>query len=321
MTEQHTLEPGAAAQPGESGRVARSGRARRAGRADRARRAGRAARPIRPARWRNIVIYIVGVLALAGIGGAVAVAETGELGSPDAGESAGMLLFILSPILVASLLRWFGKDGWADAGLRFKARGNGHWYLLALLLFPALSAVAVGLGAATGAVTFAEGAAGAFAAAFAVTLVIRMVFAAFEEFGWRGYLEPRLANLGVPAARRHLIVAAVWGVWHVPYILAVDVMTDLPLVAYLPLFLVAIVPMSFIYGVVRERTGSVWPAVLMHGMSNAVAFPLLLPEVLTLDNELVFAARPEGLITLAGLVVTAAVLWRSRTRAAGSRPV
>ncbi len=270
-------------------------------------------KPVRPARKRNIVVYVIAVLALSTLGGLIAYGETGELGSPDAAESAGMLLFILSPIVVASLLRWFGKDGWADAGLRFRFKGNGRWYAFSLVLFPALSAVAVGLGALTGALTFAPGAASEFAVAFAATLVVRVVFALFEEFGWRGYLEPRLQNLGVSAGRRHLMVAAVWGLWHIPYVLVVDLMTDLSLAAYIPLFLVAVVPMSFIYGIVRERTASVWPAVLMHGMANAVAFPLLMPEVVAETNEVWFAARPEGLVMLAGLTAVAVVMWRRRT--------
>jgi membrane protease YdiL (CAAX protease family) len=223
-----------------------------------------------------------------------------------------MLLFILSPILVASVLRTFARDGWRDAGLRLRLRGNGRWYALSLLLFPVLSAVAVGLGAAFGAVEFAPGAAQEFAALFATALVTAFIYSVFEEFGWRGYLEPRMQALGVPAARRHLIVAAVWGLWHVPYILAVDVMTDLPLAGYIPLFLLAIVPMAFIYGVVRERTGTVWPAVIMHALANAVAFPLLSDAVVTDGGGLVFAARPEGLITLAGLIITAVLVWRSR---------
>lgn len=272
--------------------------------------------PPRPAKRGRIIAFIVAVLALSGIGGALAIAEAGELGSPDAAKSAGMLLFILGPILVATILRTFAGDGWKDAGLRLRLKGNGRWYLLSLLLFPALSALAVGLGAAFGVIEFADGAATEFVTLFAGGLILHFIYAAFEEFGWRGYLEPRLANLGVAPARRHAIVAAVWGVWHIPYILAVDVMTDLSIAAYIPLFLIAVVPMAFIYGVVRERTGSVWPAVIMHGLANAVAFPLLSDEVVTSGGGLWFAARPEGLITLAGLMVTAWLVWRAGRRAA-----
>lgn len=271
-------------------------------------------RLVRPASRTRIGIYIGGVLALSTLGGLAAARADGK---PE--ESPGMLLFIVSPILVAAALRWFGGDGWGDAGLRLRLRGNGGWYALALGLFPALSAVAIGFGVLTGDVAFAEGAAERFAVLLLGALVVRTLFAAFEEFGWRGYLEPRLAALGVPAARRHLLVAAVWAVWHVPYILVADMMTTLPLAAYLPLFALAIVPMAFMYGVMRERTGSVWPAVIMHGVSNAVAFALLDATVVEDGAGWVASARPEGLVMLVALTAVAVIVWRRASPSATRR--
>ncbi|WP_084039540.1 CPBP family intramembrane glutamic endopeptidase [Demequina sp. NBRC 110053] len=274
--------------------------------------ATRSTRQPRPPSRARIGAYIASTLGLASLAG-IGIAAGGD---PETNPAA--LLFILSPVLMAAILRWTG-DGWADAGLRLRLRGNGTWYALALLLFPLLTAVVLGIGTLTGAVTWDTGSARDLAAAFVAGLVLRMVYAACEELGWRGYLEPRLAALGMPAARRHLAVAVIWGAWHVPYILTFDLMTDLPLGAYLPLFLISIVPMSFIYGVMRERSGTVWTSVLMHGMANAIAFPLLTTGVVEVDHEVVFAARPEGLIMLAGLCVVAWAVWRSR-RVTARRP-
>lgn len=258
------------------------------------------ARPVR----RNVTVYVIGTLALASAGGALMAA----------GADVGGLVFILSPLLMAAGLRWFGGDGWRDAGLRLRVRGNGRWYLLGAVGFPAMFALALGLGAVTGQVDVGQGFGAALGAGLAVNLVPRMLFALSEEFGWRGYLEPRLAALGVAPARRHLLVAVVWGVWHVPYILALDDYTELPLPVQLPLFFAAVTAMSYWYGVVRERTGSVWPAVLAHGVANTVAFPLL--TLVDQANPLVFAARPEGLVVLTCLGVLAAGVWRwsRRTR-------
>ena len=258
-----------------------------------------------PASRRNVIVYVGGTFALSCAGGALLAS----------GADVGGLVFILSPLLMAAALRWFGGDGWRDAGLRLRLRGNGRWYLLAAVGFPVLSALAIGLGVAAGQVDVAPGFGAAFAAALGVALVPRMLFALSEEFGWRGYLEPRLAALGVAPARRHLLVAAVWGVWHLPYILALEDYTELPLAVHLPLFLAGVTAMSYWYGVVRERTGSVWPAVLAHGIANAVAFPLL--TLADVRAPLVFAARPEGLVVLAGLTAIAAVVWRRSRR---SRP-
>lgn len=57
---------------------------------------------------RNVAIYTVGVLTLATIGGMVT-ATVGE---------AGALIFAISPMLMAVVLRSLGGDGWKDAGLR-----------------------------------------------------------------------------------------------------------------------------------------------------------------------------------------------------------
>ncbi|KQY46422.1 CPBP family intramembrane glutamic endopeptidase [Cellulomonas sp. Root137] len=259
--------------------------------------------PARLASRRGVAIYAVGVLALSALGGLVMAA------SDDPGTSAGALLFVLSPMLLAVGLRTIGREGWADAGLRL-GRERG-WYAVALLLFPVLFAVPIALGALTGDVHVAPGAGPRFAALFATGFLARLTFAAFEELGWRGYLEPRLAALGVPALRRHLAVGVLWAVWHVPYIVAFgDGYTDLPLAAQLPLFTVAVLAMAVIWGVARDRTGSVWPAVLGHGMANAVAFPLLAADVVVIDSPLLHSARPEGLVVLPLLVLTAVVVFR-----------
>lgn len=256
----------------------------------------------RPARWRNIAFYVTGVMVLSLCGGWI-IAD---------GQEIGALIFILSPVLMATLLRTFGREGWHDAGLRL--RGEIKWYLLAVLGFPLIFAGTLGLGALTGHVRFAEGFIGTALLAFLTQLAPRMIFSITEEFGWRGYLEPRLTALGVPAARRHLLVAAIWGVWHVPYIVATEGYTQLPLGVHLPLFMLAMVAMSCWYGVVQSHTQSVWPAVLAHGVANTLAFPLLNPALVNIDPVLFFAARPEALLPLTCLVLLAVVVWRLRPR-------
>jgi len=46
---------------------------------------------------------------------------------------------------------------------------------------------------------------------------INGVFGFGEEFGWRGYLLPKLMPLGKP--RAYLLVGVIWGLWHAPLIL------------------------------------------------------------------------------------------------------
>lgn len=262
----------------------------------------RTRRPARPASWTGVAVYAGGVLTLSVVG-ALAIA------SDDAGgDGIGALLFILSPTVMAVGLRWLGREGWADAGLRLGTHRT--WYAGALIV-PAALGVAVLVGALSGEVTFPPDGAGRFATLVATGLVARLLFSLFEELGWRGYLEPRLATLGVHGLRRHLAVGALWAAWHVPYIVALgEAYTPLPLVVQLPLFAVAVLAMAVIWGALRERTGSVWPAVVGHGLANAIAFPLLDADVVRIEAVLLFGARPEGLITLACLLAAAVGLTR-----------
>lgn len=269
-------------------------------------RSRRARRPARPASWTAVTVYAVGVLALSVVG-SLAIA------SDDAGgDGIGALLFILSPTLMAVGLRWLGREGWADAGLRL---GTHRVWYAGVLIVPAALGVAVLVGSATGGLTFPAHGAGRFLVLLATGLVARLLFSLFEELGWRGYLEPRLAALGVHGVRRHLGVGALWAAWHVPYVVAMgEAYTPLPLVVQLPLFVTAVLAMAVIWGVLRERTGSVWPAVLGHGLANAIAFPLLDPDVVVIENVLVHAVRPEGLVALTCLLAAAVALGRRATR-------
>lgn len=86
-----------------------------------------------------------------------------------------------------------------------------------------------------------------------------------EEFGWRGFLLPRL-SLRLTPLRATLVVGFVWWAWHLP----VRVRLDLPDgAAFAALFLVGILADSVIYTWVFHRTGeSVLLVALMHAAGN-----------------------------------------------------
>lgn len=230
-------------------------------------------------------------------------------------NSPAALLFVMSPTLVTFVLRVTG-DGWSDTGLRLS--GKPWHYALALGLIPTLGFLGLGIGALGSSVHFSNHFPAAFALAFAKQLLPSLVFAFGEEWGWRGYLEPRLAAAHVAPGRRHFVVGVVWAVWHVPYILALGSQyTSLPLALQLPLFHFAVLAMAFIWGPLRTQSNSAWPAILGHGVANAVAFPLLSPALVAIDNPLWFAARPEGLVTLTGLSLVAVLLYKRSTTLGG----
>ncbi|WP_228282463.1 CPBP family intramembrane glutamic endopeptidase [Brevibacterium atlanticum] len=93
-----------------------------------------------------------------------------------------------------------------------------------------------------------------------------------EEFGWRGWLLTSLRPLGTWPAL--LIVGVIWGLWHAPLIL-LGYNFNRPDIVGLGLMVGGCVTLGILFGWLRLRTGSVWPAVAAHAALNGSAGMLL----------------------------------------------
>ena len=243
--------------------------------------AGTASRP----NWVSIALYIVlafGISWIIWIGlRAIGVAFIVRV-------SIGMF----GPAIAATLVRLTRREGFADAGLRLTAkgqRGAGLMYLAAYLAPPILIAAGIGLVLLTGYQHWAFSQnLHAFqltltniltqtALAFTLALPFNMIFTFGEEFGWRGYLLPRLTPLGgIPAA---IITGIIWGLWHAPLI--VQDGFNYPGHPWLGVVMMVVftVPLGMVFAWLRFRSGSVWPPTLAHAAFNAQAgFGIILPS-------------------------------------------
>jgi membrane protease YdiL (CAAX protease family) len=104
---------------------------------------------------------------------------------------------------------------------------------------------------------------------FTVTYLIAGPLA--EEFGWRGYLQPRLRQrFGIIATS--LIIGVAWAVWHVPLFFlngTGQAAMGFGSVRSL-LFFAGMIPLAATYLFVCERLGGrVWSAILLHFAGNA----------------------------------------------------
>ncbi|MEL7208635.1 MAG: CPBP family intramembrane glutamic endopeptidase [Actinomycetota bacterium] len=228
----------------------------------------------------------------------------------------GQLLWLFLPIGTAMLLRWRGGDGFGDAGLRPHYRQNSRWYDLSSALYPITMLTAIGGGIAVGHWELYDDWAPLRFAAVAAFALIPFTFAAIaEEFGWRGYLTPRLEAAGVGRLANHVLVGVVWGVWHLPYLAeAWDYSTE-SLWTLAPRVVLGTTVIAVVYGEIRLRTGTVWPAVVMHASSNAVAGALINTDNVLLQNEAapwLFAPGVDGVVVIAISAVLAAVLMVRR---------
>lgn len=105
-----------------------------------------------------------------------------------------------------------------------------------------------------------------------------------EEIGWRGLLFPEL-NKVTSFNKAALITGAIWLVWHLPLILFADYITPgLPRWYGVLMFAVMITGINFVFCWLRKKSGSFWPAAVLHASHNLFIQSLFTP--LTVQTHL-----------------------------------
>jgi len=252
---------------------------------------------------RNILIYIIGVYSLSITGGLITAG----------GNGAGGLVFITGPIIMMVLLRLFGGDGWRDAGLKLNLKRSWGWYLFSLLLFPVIFTIIISLGIISGITTLNGSPASLlplFLTGFVAQLIPRTFFAMFEEWGWRGYLEPRLVTLGIPDLKRHLFVGLIWAIWHFPFFLSTNYI-DIDYRIFFPMFIIGVLILAVVYGQIRKKSNTVWSVVLLHGISNTIAWVVNDTNLININNKVLANITPESVF---GIMLWGLVAWYLLTR-------
>jgi membrane protease YdiL (CAAX protease family) len=264
---------------------------------------------------RNLTIFTILVLASGWLGRWLD-ALTGSTSS----EGIGMLVWIIAPLGVSFLLRAFAGDGWQDLGLKPAFKGNGLWYAISILVYPICATLILVIGLALGAISLSSlaGPVGIFVQAFVLLLVSGLLINIFEEFGFRGYLAPKIYTLPLNIFVAHGLVGLIWGVWHLPYLTAITPYTMESLATLMPRFLVGTIVASIVYGEIRLLTNSVWPAVLMQIVGGAFVGALMLDDLITISSGAwLFRPVVEGglMIILFILIGVGIYLWRTRRMA------
>lgn len=131
-----------------------------------------------------------------------------------------------------------------------------------------------------------------------------------EEWGWRGYLLPKLRKQFkiVPAL---LISGVIWGVWHMPLIIMGHNYgvgyRGYPVVGILAMCVFCTV-IGIILSYVTIKTESCIPAVLGHGMLNGFAAVGMLFTSLEDPFNVFIGPSPVGLVGGSGFILVAAFL-------------
>ena len=244
---------------------------------------------------RNLAIFTFLVIALGWLGRWL----DSLMGSAPSQEGLGLTIWIIAPLGVSFLLRAFAGDGWKDLGIRPSIKGNVLWYAVSILVYPICITLILVIGLALGAVSFPEFSSdkwGLFVQAFALLIFPQLLQNIFEEFGFRGYLAPKLYKLRLNIFVANVIVGLIWGIWHLPYFAFVTSYAAQTPTTLIPLFLTGTIAASIVYGEIRILTNSVWPAVLMQTAGGAFVGALVLNDLIqvTRGMEFLFAPVLEG---------------------------
>lgn len=88
-----------------------------------------------------------------------------------------------------------------------------------------------------------------------------------EELGWRGFLYPELQRK-TSFTTASLIGGLVWALYHLPLILFSDYHSAAPRAFAVAMFFISSIALTFVYNWFRAKSGSVWPAVVLHASHN-----------------------------------------------------
>ena len=230
------------------------------------------------------------------------------------GLIAGLMLV---PALASVVARLVLREGFADVSFRFGGRRG--WSAIGFsLIFPVVvGLVAYGIAWTTDLARFDPQSMNSLIAPFAIGLVVSLVLVSGEEIGWRGYMLTHLIDAGVP--KPVLASGVIWGLWHLPLVLAgVYASGSSPAFSAL-VFMVSITSFGYVIAYVRLETGSIWPAIVLHAAWNSVILRALDP--MTTGAGATLWTGESGVLTALTLVAAASYFSRrlAQTHAAPSR--
>lgn len=188
------------------------------------------------------------------------------------------------PAVAHLLTRLITKEGFGETYLLPNLKGNLKYYLVAIIMplihsFLAIFIVKLVLLPQLSFGDIFHDTIGIPLVLLQIAISILAFFPAFgEEWGWRGYMMPKLIELmGKPAA---VIVGGIlWGLWHAPLTINGHNFgisyAGYPYIGIL-LMCVLCIAMNAFLTFLTDRTGSVYPACFAHMLNNNVNMMIVL---------------------------------------------
>jgi uncharacterized protein len=145
-----------------------------------------------------------------------------------------------------------------------------------------------------------------------------MAAALGEEIGWRGFLLPELVRV-TTAPRAALLIGLIWAAWHYPGLLLADYNLGTPWWVALPCFTAMVIGISFLTAWLRLRSGSIWPAVVLHASHN-IWIQMVLTPLTVRGGPTNYLIDEFGVGMAVSCAVAAAILFRHARPVSTDRP-
>lgn len=230
---------------------------------------------------------------------------------PGTKENPGpaALLTLLVPATVVGLIRLSARMRRAPANpfpLGLRHLGLRSWPAAVLLPVVAVGS-SLAIAAALGVVYF-DGLAG-YVVSAPINIAVMTLLLLGEEIGWRGYLLPRVAAL-LPVRKASLVTGLIHACYHLPLLLlTVAYDSDGSRWIVVPGVIVVITAGGAVFGWLRIRSGSLWPAMIAHATVNTCFVGA--PQLLSHDADLAAYVTGEGgILTVITVVLVAALVLR-----------
>lgn len=94
------------------------------------------------------------------------------------------------------------------------------------------------------------------------------ILALGEEIGWRGFLVPHVAGWTGSFVLTGLVTGLVWALWHYPFLFSRSHGTGEAFWSTIFTFTIGVIAISFVYTWLRLASGSLWPCVVLHAVSD-----------------------------------------------------
>ena len=274
-------------------------------------------------KWKEVILYVVLAYGLAWAwSGYFLFPYLGDLLTQSTTPTdmverlgpAATLGTMLTPMIAAFIMRIFvSKEGLKGSlGLLRSPK-----YYLAALVVPALFVTAVVLiitqamvllgGAPLGEFRWSEATWSVYLMLLVTAALPVTLFTFGEEYGWRGYLLPRLLPLG--EIRASVLIGVIWGVWHLPLLLAGLNYPGVNVLLAIIIFTFVTVALSFAYTwFYVVSSGSVLVAAVLHASTNQFSDTFWVAPRLSVVTP--FAPSIVGAVLIMALVVVVYKVFR-----------